>query len=133
VRRVFRVWIALALLIAVMRQIGPRINPPVFSPRDVLTPGRYPFQPPLALGEVIAALGPPDRVAQTAAGAYLSLEYETPRLRVLVVSTAARCVPVRPGDDVAALVVVSPDQPLPGTLYYPPAQGWAGFTRYCFL
>jgi hypothetical protein len=129
-------WIALVLLIAVMRQIGPWIDPPVVSARDLQTPGNYSVEPYVALGDVIAALGPPETLSEGTAlqDVYLEVNFTTLHLLLFVKSgrDSNRCVRVRPGDEVQILAVWSADQPPSGKVYYPQVQSWAGFTRYCF-
>lgn len=129
-------WIGLALLIAAMRQIGPRIDPPVLAARDFLTPGNTTVQPSVPLGEVIAALGPPESIRDSAAERDIFLEFNFATLHLMLFIKAARdsdrCVLVRPGDEIEILAVWSADQPPSGKVYYPQVQSWAGFTRYCF-
>jgi hypothetical protein len=133
-------WIALGLLIAVLRQIGPWIDPPVdlLMQRSTSLPaGFYSFPHGVPVGQVIAAWGPPESIASSSSGPniFLDLYFVTPRVMLIVKGRAldpSSCTLVRPDDEVEIAVVESPDQPPAGKVYYPPVQPWVGFTRYCF-
>ncbi|NLF75709.1 MAG: hypothetical protein GX573_08425 [Chloroflexi bacterium] len=84
--------------------------------------------PLLRAGDVLAALGPPDRVSLQAD--QVSLHYASRRLEVVIVPSSIVLDRARllPGDGVIRLFVISTDSP-PATerVYYPPSSPWQGF------
>lgn len=87
----------------------------------------------LWVGDVLAGLGPPDRVGWL--GNQISLYYANRRLEVLVAPSEIDLVRVRilPGDAVIGLFVVPADSPRAAdTIYYPPSAPWQGFGEVRF-
>ncbi len=82
----------------------------------------------MSAGDVLAALGPPDRVSLLAD--QVSLQYAGRRLEVLVVPSRSDLdqAELLPGDAVIGLFVISGDSPPAAeTIYYPPSTPWQGF------
>ncbi len=134
--RIVGLWIALALLIAILRPVGSWLAPAAFTARDFETQGRDPVRFAVPLGDVIAVLGPPETLSATITSreVFLELNFATLHLMLFVklVRDSGGCVRVHPRDRVQILAVWRADQPPSGKVYYPQVQPWAGFTRYCF-
>jgi hypothetical protein len=82
----------------------------------------------MSAGDVLAALGPPDRVSLLVD--QVGLHYVNRRLEMLVVPSRSDLdqAELSPGDAVIGLFVISGDSPPAAeTVYYPPSSSWQGF------